>query len=82
MNHKLIPIFILSEAVLTVNNTDMIHLNKSSIDEHAIICPKSYLRIRIHLHGIFSCLSAQMPTPDEIIDPASRDVVITPEGAS
>ena len=60
----------------------MIHLNKTSINEHAIICPNSDLRIRFHLCGTFSCFSTRMPTPDEILEPTSRVVVITPEGAS
>ena len=82
MEYNLILPFILSEAGLTVNDTDMIHFNKSSIDDYAIICPNSDLRIRIHLHGTFSCYSNQMTTPDEILDPACRVVAITPEGAS
>ena len=82
MYHNIILPFILSEAGLTLNNTDMIHLNEPSIDDNAIICPNSDLKIRIHLHGTFSCLSTRMPTPDEILDPASRLVVIKPEGAS
>ena len=52
------------------------------MDEHAIISPNSDLMIRLHLHGTFSCFSTRMPTPDEIIDPASQVVVITPEGDS
>ena len=82
MDHNLIPPFILREAVLIVNDTAMIHLKEPSIDDHAIIYPNSYLRIRLHLHSTFSCFSTQIPTPDEILDPASRVVVITPEGAS
>ena len=82
MDHNLIPPFILHEAGITVNDTAMIHLNEPSIDDHAIICPNSDLRIRLHLHGTFSCFSTRMPTPDDILDPASQVVVITPEGAS
>ena len=80
--HNLIPPFILREAGLTVNDTAMIYLNKPPIDYHAIICPNSDLSIQIHLHGTFSCFSTRIPTPDEILDPASQVVVITPEGAS
>ena len=40
------------------------------------------MRIRLHIHGTFSCLSTQMTTPDEILDPDSRVVFIIPEGAS
>ena len=82
MDHKLIPPFILHEAGLTVNDNAMIHLNKPYINDHAIIYPKSDLRIRLHLHGTFFCFSTQMPTPDEILNPDYRVVVITPEGAS
>ena len=55
MDHNLIPTFILREAGPTVNDTAMIHLNKHSIDDHTITSPNSDLRIRIHLHGKFSC---------------------------
>ena len=82
MDHNLITPFILREAGLTVNDTAMMHLNETSIYDHAIISPNSDLRIRIHLHGTFYWFSTQMPTPDEILDPASWVVVITPEGAS
>ena len=82
MDHNLIPPFILRESGITVNDTDMIHLNKPSIDEHAIICPNFDLRIRLHLHGTFYSFSTRMPTPDEILDPASQVVVITPVRAS
>ena len=82
MDHNLITPFILREAGLTVNDTSMIHLNEPFIDNHAIICPNSDLRIWLHLHGTFSCFSTRIPTPDEILDPASQVVVITPEGAS
>ena len=82
MDHKLIPPFILHEAGLAVNDTAMIHLNKPSSNDHAIICPKSDLRIRLHPHVKFSCFSTQMPTPDEILNPDYRVVVITPEGVS
>ena len=54
MDHNIFPPFILREAGLAVNDTAMIHLNKPSIDDHAIICPNSDLRIRIHLQGKFS----------------------------
>ena len=37
MDHNLIPLLILREAGITVNDTAMIHLNKTSIDDHAII---------------------------------------------
>ena len=60
----------------------MIQLNEPSIDDHDIICPNYYLRIRLHLHGTFYCFSTQIPTPDEILETASRVVFITPEGAS
>ena len=82
MDHNLIPTFILHEAVPKGNDTDMIHLNEPSIDDHAIICPNSYLRIRLHLHGTFYYFSTQIPTPDKILDPDSQVVVIKPEGAS
>ena len=82
MDHKLIPPFLLRGAGLTFNHTAMIHLNKNSIDEHAIILPNSDLRIRLHLHGTIYCFSTRMPIPNEIIDPAYRVVVITPEGDS
>ena len=82
MDHNKIPPFILREAGLTVNYTDMIHLNEPSIDDHDIIYLNSDLRMRLHLHGKISCFSNRMPSPDEILDPASRVVVITPEGAS
>ena len=45
MDHNLIPPFILREAVLTVNDTDMIDLNEPSIDDHAIISANSDMRI-------------------------------------
>ena len=54
MDHNLISPFILREAGLTVNDTAMIHLNKPSSDDHAIICPNSNLSIQLHLHGTFS----------------------------
>ena len=82
MYHNLIPPFVLREAALTVNDTAMIHLKKPSIDDYAIILPSTDLRIRLHLHGTFSWLSTRMPNPDEILDPSSLVVVITPEGAS
>ena len=82
MDHNPIQPFILREAGLTVNDTAMLHLNKPFIDDHAIICPNSDMRIWLHLHGTFSCFSTRMATPDEILDPASRVVVITTEGAS
>ena len=82
MDHNLIPPFILREDGLTLNDTAMIHLNEPFIDDHAIIPPNSDLRIRIHLHGTLSCFSNRMPNPDEILDPASQVVVITPEGAT
>ena len=37
MDHNLIPLLILHEAGLTVNDTAMIHFNEPSIDDHAII---------------------------------------------
>ena len=82
MDHNIIPPFILREAGITMNDTAMIHLNEPSIDDHVIICPNSDMRIRLHLHSNFSCFSTIMRTPDEILDPDSRVVVITPEGAS
>ena len=39
VDHNIIPPFILRETGLTVNDTDMINLNETSIDEHAIILP-------------------------------------------
>ena len=45
MDHNIIPLFVLREAGLTVNDTAMIHLNKPSFDEYAIICPNYDLRI-------------------------------------
>ena len=82
MDHNLITPFIVHEAGLTLNDTAMIHLNEPYIDDHSIICPNSYLMIRIHIYGTFSLFSTQMTTPDEILDPASQVVVITPEGSS
>ena len=82
LDHNLIPPFILREAGLTVNDTAMIHLNETSIDDHAIIFPNSDMIIRLHIHGTFSWFSTRMPTPDEILDPAFRVVVITPGVAS
>ena len=82
MDHNLIPYFILREDGLTVNDTARIHLNKPSIDDHAIIPPNSYLRIPLHLHGTFSCFSKLMPTLDDILDTASQVVGSTPEGSS
>ena len=82
MDHNLILPFILRESSQTVNDTAMIHLNKPSIGDYAIIPPNSDLSIRIHLHGTFSCFSTRMPTPDEILDPDFQVVVITPEGDS
>ena len=82
MDRNLIPTFIWSETGLTANDTAMIHLNEPSIDDHSIISPNSDLRIRLHLHGTFYCLSTWMPTPDEILDPDSWVVVITHEVSS
>ena len=79
MDHNLIPPSILREAGLTVNDNAMIHLNELSIDDHAIISPNYDLMNRLHLHGTFSCFSTWMSTPDDILDPASLVVVITPE---
>ena len=78
MEHKLIPYFILRGAGITVNDTDMINFNEPYINDHAIIPPNFDLRIRLHLHGTFSCFSTRMPTPVEILEPASRVYVITP----
>ena len=82
IDHNLIPPFILREDGLTVNGNATIHLNEPSIDDHAIICPNSDQRIRLHLHGTVSWFSTRMLTPDEILDPASWVVVITPEVVS
>ena len=82
IDHNLIPPFILREAGLTVDYTAMIHLNEPYIDDHAIFFPNSDLSIRLHLHGTLYCFSTRMPTPDEIRDPVSQVVVITPERVS
>ena len=71
MDHNLIPPFILRESGLTVNDNAMIHLNETSIDDHALIFPDSDLRIRLHLHGTF-------PVSQPECQPLMRSLTLLP----
>ena len=78
MNNNLIPLFILREAGITVNEIPKIHVKEPTEDDHAIIFPDGGLRIPLYLEGVFSYFKTCKPTYETLMDPP--DVyVLTPE---
>ena len=82
MDHNLILPCVMREAWLTVNDTPMIHIKEPTLLDHAIICDESDLHIRLHFHGILSCFKTRAQTSEEILDPDSTIIILSPDGTS
>ena len=78
MEINLIPLFIIREAGVTVNNKPRIHALDPSSDHHAIIYENNSLKIPLKLNSILSYFVTSKPTNDQVRD--CNDVyLITPE---
>ena len=50
---NLIPLFIVREAGVIINDKPKIHVSDTSLDDHAIIFVKDNMRIPLKINGIF-----------------------------
>ena len=75
---NLIPLFIVREAGVVINDKPKIHVSDPSLDDHAIIFVKDNMRIPLKLNGIFSYFEMTTLSPEQVRD--CEDVfLITPE---
>ena len=80
LDHNLLPLFILREANVEVNDKAKIHASDPSIEDHSIYVQDHDLRIPLQLNGIFSYFHTRCPSPDELEH--CQKVIMTPEGFS
>ena len=64
MDINLIPLFIVIEAGVVINNKPNIHVSDPSLDDHAIIFVKDNMRIPLKLNGILSYFETTNPSPE------------------
>ena len=76
MRHNLIPLFIMQEAGLVVNEVPRIHCGEDvTLESHSIIDEESLLRIPLHLCVIVSYFETRSINPDEVDDCDSMNVI-------
>ena len=66
MKNNLIPPFIMQEKGVQVKDTPKIHMNDPDENEHAIVFPKTEIRIPLQLWGVFSYFPSRKPTVEEL----------------
>ena len=79
MEDNLIPLFILREAGIIVNERAKIHSEEPTEEDHTIQCRKTGLFITMQLFSIFSYFPTRKPDEEDILE--GVDVVVTPEGS-
>ncbi len=81
MDHNLIPLFLIRMAGLQVDETPKHQLASPTVDNHAIYDSETVMRIHLKLNGIFSYLTTQALTLDEVKNWDTLPIVfITPDG--
>ena len=66
MKNNLLPPFIISEAIIKVNETPKIHVDNPSVEDHVIYIQEAGMKIKIQLWIIVSFFHNWTPTYDEI----------------
>ena len=66
MDHNLIPLILICEAGLLLNETPKHQLEHPTIDNHAIADPVTGMRIHLSLNGIFSYFRTRRLTSEEM----------------
>ena len=66
IDHNLVPLSILREAGLIVNDTPNIHVKDPSVEDHTIFFPKYDFRIPLYLNGILSCFASSKTSIDDM----------------
>jgi hypothetical protein len=77
MNNHLIPPFVMREAGIKVHDTPKIHMDDPGISDHSIEFPETNFRIPLSLHGIFSYLPTDKPSP-QMLEDCEEVYVLTP----
>ena len=63
---NLIPLFIVREAGVVINDKPKIHVSDPLLGNHAIIFLKDNMIIHIKLNGIFSYFETTTPSPEQV----------------
>ena len=82
MKHNLIPPFVMREAGLVVNDTEMIHVKDTSHEYYSIYDDKTGLRILLQLSGVFLYFQTRKPSIEDLTNDTTQAVMLTPEGPS
>ena len=80
MQYNLIPLFIMREGGLIVNDIPKMHCDDPCIEDHCILFKDIDLRIPLQLNGIFSYFNSRKPLPSELYD--KDKVFITPDASA
>ena len=77
MTHNLLPLFVLREAGIHINEVPKIHVTSPTEEHHAITFQETNFRIPLTLHGTFSYFPTSKPSIQQLGEP--EDVyVLTP----
>ena len=83
MDHKLIPLFLLREAGLILDETPKHQLESPTIDNHLIVDEESGMRVHLQLNRIFSFFPTRNLIPYEVEHWNTYPIVfLTPDGDS
>ena len=69
MDNNLIPLFMVREMGVTVNDVPKIHKEDPTVDNHVITFVETGFRIPLSLWGIFSYFPTSKPTHDDLLNP-------------
>ena len=76
MQHNLIPLFIIWEAGLEVNDVSRIHIRyEVTRESHSIMIPQDYLRIPLRISGVFYCFEEPSLTDKDIEECETMNMV-------
>ena len=77
MTHNLLPLFMLREAGIHINEVPKIHVASPTVEHHAITFQETNFRIPLTLHCTFSYFPTSKPSTQELEEP--EDVyILTP----